>query len=299
MKRFRVCTVLLGLGLISAFSTTLTAQTARSTAGSGPKSAVAATSIQTPSAQPMTNSISANPVLPMLYQSLEAFDTTKHRSLGLPAQVTNFQFAREANVVPVVASEVSMALRHFALIFMMPEGAIAPTLVALVGAGDGNNQFVNKDGTWRAGAYVPAWVRRYPFFSADDGKGAQLLAIDSKAEVFKTPGAVPLLDKDGQPTDLLKSIVKFQNEYTALFQKTQAMSQALYEAKVLEPAMLNLRLPGQAAPKRLEGFLAVNEVKLRELAPDALEKLRQADALGLAYAQLFSMPSIQTLVPAP
>lgn len=234
--------------------------------------------------------------LPMLYQSLEAFDTAKHRGLTLPAQLTDFGFAASTDVIPIVVSEVAVAQRHFGLIFMQPEGARVPTLVALVGTGDGRNQFVAKDGAWRAGAYVPAWVRRYPFFMVEDGKGARVLALDTQAAILKQRGTLPLLDKEGKPTDLLKSIVQFQNEYATLFQRTQAMGQALQAANVLEPATLSLRLPGQDNPKKLDGFLIVSEQKLRQLSPEALEKLHKADALGLAYAQLFSLPSLQTLI---
>ena len=41
--------------------------------------------------------------------------------------------------------------------------------------------------------------------------------------------------------------------------------------------------------------MVVNETKLRALNGAALEKLNSANALGLAYAQLFSMKNLQNL----
>ena len=43
--------------------------------------------------------------------------------------------------------------------------------------------------------------------------------------------------------------------------------------------------------------MVVNEEKLRALDGAALEKLNQANALGLAYGQLFSMRNLQNLTP--
>ena len=41
--------------------------------------------------------------------------------------------------------------------------------------------------------------------------------------------------------------------------------------------------------------MVVNEAKLRALNGEALEKLNTVNALGLAYAQLFSMKNLQNL----
>ncbi|MEI7429059.1 MAG: SapC family protein, partial [Betaproteobacteria bacterium] len=51
--------------------------------------------------------------------------------------------------------------------------------------------------------------------------------------------------------------------------------------------------------QKIGGFLIVSEAKLKALAADALKKLMAADALGLAYAQLFSMGNLGNLFAAP
>ena len=35
--------------------------------------------------------------------------------------------------------------------------------VAILGLRGAANQFVNSEGAWREGKYIPAYVRRYPF----------------------------------------------------------------------------------------------------------------------------------------
>ena len=50
---------------------------------------------------------------------------------------------------------------------------------------------------------------------------------------------------------------------------------------------------------RSGGFLVVSEAKLKALSADALKKLMDADALGLSYAQMFSMGSLSNLFAQP
>ena len=59
--------------------------------------------------------------------------------------------------------------------------------------------------------------------------------------------------------------------------------------------MITLRLHTQ----QIGGFMVVSEAKLKALPTDALKKLMDADALGLAYAQMFSMGSLGNLFAQP
>lgn len=77
---------------------------------------------------------------------------------------------------------------------------------------------------------------------------------------------------------------------------TAAAAKALNEAQVLESAGLTFNpADAQSEPQTVSGFMVVNEAKLRALDGAALEKLNQANALGLAYAQLFSMKNLENL----
>jgi hypothetical protein len=168
--------------------------------------------------------------------------------------------------------------------------------VALVGLADlqpGSNRFVGANGEWRAGAYIPAYVRGYPFISVRaTGQAEPVLALDPQAADFKAPNGQPLLLADGKPSEQLKGIMAFQGEYRMLAERTNTMVQALKDAGVLEEGGVQLQPNGGGEPQRIGGFLVVSEAKLKALSADALNKLMQADALGLAYAHMFSMASL-------
>ena len=65
---------------------------------------------------------------------------------------------------------------------------------------------------------------------------------------------------------------------------------------MLEDAGLSIRNPGSDKPVNVQGFMVVNERKLKALKSEQLEQLFRADALGLAYAQLFSMSNLSQVM---
>lgn len=236
------------------------------------------------------------PGMPLFYRSLVALDSVQHRELGLPKEWRDFSYARATNVIPLVVSEVVQALRHYPLLFIKDTGSGAINLVALVGNGDGINQFVDSKGQWQANAYIPAWVRRYPFLMASDAQQQAFVAVDLQAALWagKTERD-PLFDTEGKPTARLQQVIAFQRDYAAAARLTEQLSQKLFEAGVLEEARLSLSASDRSAPLNLGGFMLVNEKKLRELPSAELEKLHAADALGLAYAQIFSVGNLRQL----
>ncbi len=239
---------------------------------------------------------------PLFFNDLVALDTARHGTLRLPAERKNFAFAAQASLLPLTVAEVGQALRHYPIVFIAEGDNVA--LVAMSGLAVGTstgNRFVDGKGEWRAGAYIPAYVRGYPFIAIRPSETAEpILAFDPKAADFKAGGAQPLLSADGQPGEQLKGIMAFQAEYRHLAERTTLITKALKEAGVLEEGSLQLQAADtKAEPQKIGGFLVVSEQKLKALSADALKKLMEADAFGLAYAQLFSMGNLGNLFVAP
>lgn len=234
---------------------------------------------------------------PLFFNDLIAFDTEKHRQLALPAERKHFGFAKDAHLLPLTFAEVGLALKHYPLVFVAENDSLA--LVALTGLPGQGNRFIDAKGEWTPGTYIPAYVRGYPFIALQPSEKADpVLAFDPSAADFKSRNGKALLAADGQPTDQLKGIAAFQAEYRMLAERTQAMTRALKDAGVLEEGGLQLQAPGDGEAQTIGGFLVVSEQKLRALKGDALQKLMEADALGLAYAQLFSMGNLGNLFAA-
>jgi len=253
---------------------------------------------QTAPTTPTLASQTMNTPRPLFFQDIAALDTTLHSKLTLPAQRKNFAFAAQANLLPLTFAEVGQALHSFPIVFVADGNTVA--LVALTDLQPGSNRFVNANGEWRAGAYIPAYVRGYPFMSVRASEQAEpVLALDPQAADFKVPGGQALLLADGTPSEQLKGIMAFQGEYRMLAERTRTMVQVLKDAGVLEEGSLQLQASAGGEPQQIGGFLVVSEAKLKALPTDALKKLMDADALGLAYAQMFSMGSLANLFAQP
>lgn len=235
---------------------------------------------------------------PLLFSELVALQSDAHRTLTLPDQRKSFSFAAATNVLPLTFAEANQALRHYPVVFVAEGDGMA--LVALVGVQPGTNAFVDSKGEWRPGTYIPAYVRGYPFISIRPSAGADpILALDPNAADFQEKGGQALLQADGQPSEHLKGIMAYQGEYRLLAEHTYTMTQALKEAGVLEEGGLKIQPQGEAPAQQIGGFWVVSEAKLKALDAQALHKLLQADALGLAYAHLFSLASLGNLMVQP
>jgi hypothetical protein len=250
-----------------------------------------------PSKTTKTKAKKDTPMLPLFYKSIELVDLNKHAQLGISQTQNQFSFAAATNIVPIVISEITFAMAHYPLVFIMEGGASTPALVALVGNGDGKNQFVSATGAWRAQTYIPAWVRRYPFILVNQNAQSPntALAFDPASDLLNDKHPVKLL-KESQATEALNGILAFQRNMASALEATAAAAKALNEAQVLEASGLTFTPPdGQTEPQKVSGFMLVNESKLLALNGAALEKLNRTNALSLAYAQLFSMKNLQNL----
>jgi hypothetical protein len=238
--------------------------------------------------------------LPLFYRQIEAFDSARHGQLRRPASA-DFRFAAGATVIPLVISELPLAMRHYPLVFLPGAPNEGPALAILVGVGNERNLFVGDDGAWRADAYIPAYVRRYPFHALRvDTQPDPLLAIDAtyaaalQDETAGNTAGDTLVDAAGKASPFLEDTLAFVRDYLVLAERTEAMCRALMDAGVLEEGSISLQAADGAA-HQINGFLSINEERLRTLSSEALVALHKADALGLAYAQMLSLANFAHL----
>ena len=77
----------------------------------------------------------------------------------------------------------------------------ARAMKAYLGLRDTENLFVDEKGGWEEAAYIPAYIRRYPFiFSEIPGSEQLTLCVDMNKDVVDEKGAQKFFDADGKPT---------------------------------------------------------------------------------------------------
>ena len=222
---------------------------------------------------------------PLFYQNPVALHPAAHGAAGLVDEL-DYGFARNTNAIPISLSEMPLAALSYPIAFTI-EGGARP--VAIVGLRDDENLFVDSDGGWLAGAYVPAYVRRFPFILAEYGEGEDIgvqLCIEDHPE-FLVHGAGQPLFTDGEPSRLVKSAFDFCKSLRAADLATAPFVEALVACGVLEGRAATVRLP-TGGDLKMAGFATIDEARLRNLPDEAFLLLRRQGWMNAIYAQMHS-----------
>lgn len=225
-------------------------------------------------------------VSPLFYGRVRPLQSHVHGNWGFVG-VTDAGFARASHAIPLTAEELSVAQRDYPIVFGIGEGA-AP--LALVGLREGQNIFVDSEGHWEAGRYVPAWVRRYPFVLAKvTAEAAELTLCFDESAGLVTPGAAEKLFVGDAPSDATRRILAFCEQFEQAARRTQGFVAELERLELLIDGEAAIRRADLAQPAVFRGFRMVDEKKLQALKPAQSHKLVESGAMGLVYAHLLSL----------
>ncbi len=231
----------------------------------------------------------AAPALPPLYQGLEPVMAQRHA--GLRLRDAGLGFAAAASAVPLAAEEFVLAARTMPIVF----AAQAPHVpLALTGLQAGHNLYL-EDGKWRPGSYVPAYLRRYPFFlvRVTDQSEELALCLDPGAPQLSTETGESLFDADGKPTAQLQRAFEFCRAVEEAMLRTRAMADGLAALGLLKPSQVQFDHGGK--PLRVDGFHAVDRDALKALPAGKLAELRDKGWLEAVYAHLLSIGGLPEL----
>lgn len=222
--------------------------------------------------------------LPMFYSNPVLLDGQRHQELSLKKDF-GLGFTKTTNAVPVNMLELPQ-VAHFYHIAFSNDGQATP--VAILGVRNDENLFVNDKGEWREDAYIPSYIRRYPFILTEMNNGESLsLCIDEVDEVIQHDNSNPLFDKEGKPTDLAKNAMEFCKSYHGASQQTLEFSQALAASDLLieRTAELNLK---NGTKVNFSGFSIIDEQKFNTMDDATFNEWRKKGWIGAIYAHLFS-----------
>lgn len=221
--------------------------------------------------------------LPLFYRSPWPLDPARHAGKSVRAE-RDCSFARDANAVPLNTVEFVPALRHYPIVF----SASTPVMtLAVLGIDQDSNLFVDTDGQWCPGAYIPAYVRRYPFLSITGTDPARfVLGVDEAALDSGSEGE-PLF-ADGEPSAAAKRALAFCSDFQAQVKVSQDFCETIRRHGLLvdQNATFEFKTGRRAT---VQGFRIVDEAKFQALPGDRVVEWRDNGYLPLLYAHLFSM----------
>jgi hypothetical protein len=233
----------------------------------------------------------------LFYSRPEPLSRELHSKIGLKRMDRPFGFAAQTNVVPLTVGEFPMAGLSFPIIFA---GERYQPL-AVMGVRQGTNLYVGADGAFEVGAYIPAYIRRYPFVLANDQSREQLVVcIDRAASMLSEDYDLPFFNESGEPTDYTNGCIQFCNDFETEGRRTESFVSLLRELDLFEIARSTFTPNNpdgtQGEPQPIAEYFAVSEAKLKALPQEKLLELVGNGAVAQIYAHMMSLAGWDRLI---
>lgn len=220
-----------------------------------------------------------------LYGYPRAITTATHRDHAILPGPDDFSFAARTALVPVPVDEFAAASLDYPIVLFGPERR---TFV-VTGLNAERNLFVDADGNYAAGAYIPAYLHRYPFaFARDSEDRLQILCLDQAS-----PHVGTTADEDARPLFDGDQLAEITNQALAFCQKMEAdETRTATLVTVLDDHGL---LQGRQAQQTVDGastllldYATIDPAKLEGLADEQFCEIRRTGALAAIHAQILS-----------
>jgi hypothetical protein len=228
----------------------------------------------------------------LYYEKPALLNRDKHRGRRIqPA--AGFGFARNANSLYLAGVEFTEACKEYAIVFTKQAGGkVAPVVV--LGLRNRENLFVDEQERWTA-AYIPAFVRRYPFVLAELPGEQMGVCIDEAFPGLNEKEGEALFDEQGGNTQFLQNALDFLQRYQLEYLRTENFCNRLAEAGLLVEMSAKADLV-DGRSFTVAGLMVVDEKKLGELPDDQALALFRTGELHLVSMHLLSLSNLSKLV---
>lgn len=235
-----------------------------------------------------------------MFRELVALNAKRHAALRVRPQM-GFEFARGVHLAMLMQAEIVRAAAIYPIVFVEDPDIDSFRPMALLGLRDGENVFVDTDGTWLA-SYIPAVLRAYPFAlvraqSADAGAEQFAVCIDAASDLVSLTEGTPLFDRTGAPTDALEQAKRWLQEIRDMQRHTQTFCRALAARNLFTPFVVRTHRGNEAL--EVNGCYVINEERLDGLPDARLLELRREGWLSSIYAHLVSLQQLERLEDGP
>jgi hypothetical protein len=225
----------------------------------------------------------------LFYVAPEPLSKEAHATLGIKNIENPYAFTARTHLVPVTVTEFGPTALCYPIIFIGQE----KTPVAVMGVNANENLFVDEKGAFNPEAYLPAYIRRYPFVLANDGVAKRMVVcIDGKAPMVSDKPDTPFFE-NGEPTAFTQGAIDFCNNFEQEAQRTLSFVNLLNELDLFESKTATYNPPGPdgtpGAPQTIAEYQGVSEAKLNALPAEKLKELRDNGALQQIYIHLVSL----------
>lgn len=216
----------------------------------------------------------------------------KHADFRVSSSNNLLQFINRPSL-PIYGFELGRLVGDYPLFFSPIEDIYAICMLCSIDPNLGS-AFITKKGEWN-GFYPPAILRQQPFtvlLNSEDDQQC-IVCLDDQSPMFGEEGEA--LFDDGEPTDYLNRVTEFVGRLHLEAKKTSLSMQAIQDADLIVPWEINVpRSEGETI--QVSDKYRIDEGKLNALEDRQWIDLKEAGALPIIYAQLFSQGNVNKLV---
>ena len=234
------------------------------------------------------------PQLPLFYNDLMPLNSRDHATWRARL-VDKATWLGNQHAIPLTVEEFPPAQHNFPIVFSAGDNSVP---LALMGLNEGVNVFFDEDGKPLGDAYIPAYIRRYPFLLAKLRPDADEMSLcfDPSSDILGEFKDGEALFAEGQPSEHTKGVLEFCEKFEEAGARTQAFMNELIGADMLmdgEVAIQQNDRPDQ--PYVYRGFKMVNQDKLKEIDTEKLKAWNENGILPLIYAHLMSLDLMRVI----
>jgi len=232
--------------------------------------------------------------LPLFYNDLMPLNSRDHGTWHART-VEKASWIGSQHAIPLTVDEFAQAQRNFPIVFSAGDN---PVPLALMGLNEGINVYFDDEGKPLDDAYVPAYIRRYPFLLARLQPDAEEMSLcfDPSCDVLGEFEDGQALFSNGEPSEHTKGLLQFCEQFEQAGARTQAFIEELTKADLLMEGEVSIQQndkPDQ--PYVYRGFKMINQDKLREVEADKIKQWNEIGLLPLIYAHLFSLDMMRVI----
>lgn len=236
----------------------------------------------------MSNGADQNTLL--FYKQIEALSSERHANLGIREVENPFSFLASTHLVPLTVDEFVTAAVNYPIIF----DTESKVPLAVMGMQPGSNVFFGSNGQIDPEVYIPAFARRYPFFTAaappEEGQEPRSVVCIDRAAPMVTENPTTPFFVNGEPSEYTQNAIEFCRQFEGLLQRTSEFVSLCDQYGLFELTPINIQASqdGQLQMQRIGEYLRVSDQKLKGLPKDTYLSLRDRGVDGVVYAHLVS-----------
>lgn len=206
--------------------------------------------------------------------------------------LTNYNHAKEVHFLNISREEAFEACKHYPLFIAKDSKSESLALIALVGLKNGENMFVDKEGKWDEGRYIPLSARSYPFFLIKNEDQFPFVYDESYSGLNKEDGQ-KIFDDNGELNEYGKRITEFVERSFFQLQATDVVLKQIGDAALLKEISAEI---GRGEQKfKIGGLWQVDPEKVDQLPDEKVLEFHKTGAMALIHIHLLSLSNMQNL----